>query len=66
MGGGTTESMRKLIDQRTNRSGTGCGTPHVRGTVAIRALVLSERWDCTWENYARSKIATITPLKAAA
>jgi len=66
IGSGTTESTCKLIGQRTNRSGTRWGVPGVRGTMSIRALVLSERWDLAWEHYARSKIAIVTPLRAVA
>jgi hypothetical protein len=66
IGSGTTESTCKLIGHRTNRSGIRWGVPGVRGTMAIRALVLSDRWDLAWEHYARSKIAIVKPLQAAA
>lgn len=66
IGSGTTESTCKLIGQRTNRSGTRWRVPGLRGTMAIRSLVLSDRWDLAWEHYARSKIGIVTPLTAAA
>lgn len=66
IGSGATESTCKLIGHRTNRSGIRWGVPGVRGTMAIRALVLSDRWDLAWEHYARSKIAIVKPLQAAA
>ena len=66
IGSGTTESTCKLIGHRTNRSGSRWGVPGIRGTMAIRALVLSDRWDPAWEHYARSKTASIKPLLAAA
>ena len=66
IGSGTTESTCKLIGHRTNRSGTRWRVQGVRGTMAIRALVLSDRWDLAWEHYARSKIATVKTLQAVA
>jgi hypothetical protein len=66
IGSGATESTCKLIGHRTNRSGIRWGVPGVRGTMAIRSLVLSDRWDLAWEHYARSKIAIVKPLPAAA
>ncbi len=66
IGSGTTESTCKLIGHRTNRSGARWGVPGVRGTMAILALVLSDRWDAAWRHYAHSKLSIVTPLLAAA
>ena len=65
IGSGATESTCKLIGQRTNRSGARWRPPGVRGTMAVRSLVLSERWDHAWAHYARSKLSTVTPLSLA-
>jgi|LakMenEpi03Aug12_release.lakeMendotaPanAssembly.Ray.scaffolds.fasta_scaffold247670_1 hypothetical protein len=66
IGSGTTESTCKLIGHRTNRSGTRWSVPGVRGTMAICALVLSDRWEAAWRHYATSKISAVTRLSDAA
>lgn len=66
IGSGATESTCKLIGQRTNRSGSRWRPNGVEGTMAIRALVISQRWDIAWRHYARSKLSVVTPIRGAA
>jgi hypothetical protein len=52
IGSGATEGTCWQMQRRVQRPGQSWETPGLRGTLAIRALVLSERWASAWKPYA--------------
>lgn len=54
IGSGATESTCWQMQRRVQRPGQSWEVPGLRGVLAIRALVLSERWDDAWKPYAAS------------
>ncbi len=52
VGSGDTENTVWLMQQRVKRAGQSWQPSGLRGILAIRALVLSERWDTGWKAYA--------------
>jgi hypothetical protein len=52
IGSGATESTCWQMQQRVKLPGQSWVSPGLRGVLAIRALVLSERWDSAWNHYA--------------
>jgi hypothetical protein len=51
LGSGATESTCALMQLRVKRPGMAWEVPGLRGTIAIRSLVLSERWPEAWAAY---------------
>jgi|SRR5680860_14677 len=51
IGSGATESTCALMQLRTKRPGMAWEIPGLRGVIAIRALVLSDRWPAAWAAY---------------
>ncbi len=51
IGSGATESTCALMQLRTKRPGMAWEVPGLRGTLAIRGLVLSDRWSSAWAAY---------------
>jgi hypothetical protein len=49
IGSGPTENTCWLMQQRVKRPGQSWDEPGLRGVMATRALVLSERWPVAWE-----------------
>jgi len=54
IGSGATESTCWQMQRRVQRPGQSWEVPGLRGTLAVRALVLSERWAEAWKPYAAS------------
>lgn len=52
IGSGATESICWQMQRRVKRPGQSWETPGLRGVLAARALVLSERWGEAWKPYA--------------
>ncbi len=52
IGSGATESTCWQMQQRVQRPGQSWEVPGLRGTLAVRALVLSDRWPEAWKPYA--------------
>jgi hypothetical protein len=52
IGSGATESTCWQMQQRVKLPGQSWETHGLRGVLAIRALVLSDRWDTAWTSYA--------------
>ena len=52
IGSGATESTCWHMQQRVKLPGQSWEPRGLRGTLAIRALVLSERWESAWNHYA--------------
>jgi hypothetical protein len=52
IGSGATESTCWQMQQRVKLPGQSWDVPGIRGTLAMRALVLSERWLTAWPSYA--------------
>jgi hypothetical protein len=52
IGSGATESTCWQMQQRVKRPGQSWEPEGLRGTLAVRALVLSDRWDSAWPHYA--------------
>ena len=52
IGSGATESTCWQMQQRVKLPGQSWEPEGLRGTLAIRALVLSDRWDQAWPHYA--------------
>jgi len=48
LGSGATESTCALMQLRTKRPGMAWEVPGLRAAIAIRALVLSDRWPAAW------------------
>ncbi len=51
IGSGATESTCALMQLRTKRPGMAWEVPGLRGVIAIRALILSDRWPAAWAAY---------------
>jgi hypothetical protein len=52
IGSGATESTCWQMQQRVKLPGQSWDTPGLRGILAMRALVLSDRWSMAWQPYA--------------
>lgn len=52
IGSGATESTCWQMQQRVKLPGQSWDTPGLRGILAMRALVLSDRWPVAWQPYA--------------
>ena len=52
IGSGATESTCWQMQQRVKLPGQSWEPTGLRGTLAIRALVISDRWESAWEHYA--------------
>jgi hypothetical protein len=52
IGSGATESTCWQMQQRVKLPGQSWDTPGLRGILAMRALVLSDRWSAAWQPYA--------------
>lgn len=52
IGSGATESTCWQMQQRVKLPGQSWDKPGLRGILAIRALVLSDRWSAAWQPYA--------------
>lgn len=62
IGSGATEGNCWSMQQRVKRRGQSWETPGLRGTLAVRALVKSDRWHPAWQSYAVSHRAAVRPL----
>lgn len=51
IGSGATESTCALMQLRTKRPGMAWEVPGLRGVIAIRALLVSDRWPSAWAAY---------------
>jgi hypothetical protein len=60
IGSGATESTCWQMQQRVKLPGQSWEPKGLRGTLAIRALVISERWESAWNHYAASHRADIS------
>jgi len=60
IGSGATESTCWQMQQRVKLPGQSWEPDGLRGTLAIRALVLSERWESAWNHYAAGHRAEVT------
>lgn len=54
IGSGATESTCWQMQRRVQRPGQSWEIPGLRGILAVRALVISERWSEAWKPYAAS------------
>ena len=54
IGSGATESTCWQMQRRVQRPGQSWETPGLRGILAVRSLVISERWSEAWKPYAAS------------
>jgi len=61
IGSGATESTCWSMQQRVKRRGQSWEIPGIRGTLAVRALVKSERWHAAWQSYAASHRGVVRP-----
>ena len=52
IGSGATESTCWQMQQRVKLPGQSWEPRGLRGVLAVRGLVLSERWNAAWEPYA--------------
>ncbi|HWN70537.1 MAG TPA: hypothetical protein VNM90_23010 [Haliangium sp.] len=52
IGSGATESTCWQMQQRVKLPGQSWDTPGLRGILALRSLVLSDRWSLAWQPYA--------------
>jgi len=59
IGSGATESTCWSMQQRVKRRGQSWHVPGLRGTLAVRALVKSDRWHSAWQTYAASHRAHV-------
>jgi len=59
IGGGATEGTCGLTQLRVKRRGQSWEPLGLRGILAVRALVLSERWDSAWKVYAAKQCAEV-------
>lgn len=59
IGSGATEGTCWEMQRRVQRPGQSWQVPGLRGTLALRALVLSDRWDTAWKPYAAAHRSTI-------
>jgi hypothetical protein len=62
IGSGATESTCWTMQKRVKRPAQSWEVPGLRGTLALRALVLSGRWDSAWQRYAAAHRQTVTPI----
>lgn len=62
IGSGATEGTCWSMQQRVKRAGQSWEIPGLRGTLAVRALVRSERWSSAWETYAARHRADVRPV----
>lgn len=63
IGSGATESTCWTMQQRVKRPAQSWEVPGLRGTLALRALVLSDRWESAWPRYAadhRKEVRCVT------
>jgi hypothetical protein len=63
IGSGATESTCWTMQQRVKRPAQSWQVPGLRGTLTIRALVLSDRWESAWQPYAaahRKEVRCVT------
>jgi len=61
IGSGATESTCWSMQQRVKRPAQSWQVPGLRGTLAVRALVKSDRWLPAWQTYAGSHRAHVSP-----
>lgn len=61
IGSGATEGACWSMQQRVKRRAQSWETPGIRGTLAVRGLVLSDRWGPAWRTYATSHRGVVTP-----
>jgi len=59
IGSGATESTCWQMQRRVQRPGQSWEVPGLRGILAIRGLVLSERWSETWKPYAAKHLKVV-------
>lgn len=59
IGSGATEGICWEMQRRVQRPGQSWEIPGLRGTLALRALVFSERWSAAWKPYAAAHRATV-------
>ena len=62
IGSGATEGTCWSMQQRVKRGGQSWEVPGLRGTLAVRALVGSERWSFAWQNYAARHRREVRPI----
>ena len=60
IGSGATEGTCWAMQRRVQRPGQSWDVPGLRGTLALRALVLSERWNAAWKPYAAAHRKTVS------
>lgn len=60
IGSGATESTCWQMQQRVKQPGQSWEPTGLRGVLAIRALVLSDRWDSAWSHYAQLHRSTVS------
>jgi hypothetical protein len=63
IGSGATESTCALMQLRTKRPGMAWEVPGLRSVIAVRALILSDRWPAAWAAY---RAAARTEVRSAA
>jgi hypothetical protein len=59
IGSGVTENTCWQMQQRVKLPGQSWETRGLRGTLAVRGLVLSDRWDTAWQPYAAKHRAEV-------
>lgn len=62
IGSGATETTCWTMQRRVKRPAQSWEVPGLRGTLALRALVLSERWNSAWQAYAAAHRQRVTPI----
>lgn len=62
IGSGATESTCWTMQRRVKRPAQSWEVPGLRGTLALRALVVSDRWTSAWPTYAAAHRQGVTPL----
>lgn len=62
IGSGATEATCWAMQRRVKREGQAWGISGIRGTLAVRALVLSDRWPSAWESFAAGHRAEVVGL----
>lgn len=60
IGSGATESTCWTMQRRVKRAGQSWEPPGLRGVLALRSLVLSDRWPVAWAGYAAKNRAEVT------
>ena len=66
IGSGATESTCWQMQQRVKLPGQSWDVPGLRGILAMRALVLSDRWLAAWPSYAATHRKEVRAVRAAA